>query len=276
MRATSDPFGKVRALIEGMIATLMKQASEEASAKSFCDEELSKSKAKQGKITGTLDKTTSRLEKAEAAKAETIEMKKETMAAIADDDAEQAEATEVRHEGHEDYVKESTEYKGNIEAVAGAVEKLEEYYGSSFVQLKAETRRLRGTSTNVDAGKGVLNLLENNEERFTTILSDVESVETEEEKTYEKTSEELGELKLTLKGEVKTEDGEMKHLESLLLDLKQDKASTGKELDAVLEYLDKLKPQCETKVMDYAQRKAAREAEIEGLKQAMEVLSAEA
>jgi len=259
-----------------MIATLMKQASEEASAKSFCDEELSKSKAKQGKITGTLDKTTSRLEKAEAAKAEIIEMKKETMAAIADDDAEQAAATEVRHEGHADYVKESTEYKGNIEAVAGAVEKLEEYYGSSFVQLKAETRRLRGTSTNVDAGKGVLNLLENNEERFTTILSDVETVESEEEKTYEKTSEELGELKLTLKGEVKTEDGEMKHLDSLLLDLKQDKASTGKELDAVLEYLDKLKPQCETKVMDYAQRKAAREAEIDGLKQAMEILSAEA
>merc|ERR1719263_266277 len=97
-----------------------------------------------------------------------------------------------------------------------------------------------------------------------------------EEKTYEKTSEELGELKLTLKGEVKTEDGEMKHLDSLLLDLKQDKASTGKELDAVLEYLDKLKPQCETKVMGYAQRKAAREAEIEGLKEAMDVLSVEA
>merc|ERR1719316_846784 len=106
MRATSDPFGKVRALIEGMIATLMKQASEEASAKSFCDEELSKSKAKQDKITGTLDKTTSRLEKAEAAKAEIIEMKKETMAEIAQDDSDQAEATEIRHEDHADFVKE--------------------------------------------------------------------------------------------------------------------------------------------------------------------------
>ena len=33
-----------------------------------------------------------------------------------------------------------------------------------------------------------------------------------------------------------------------LLNYKEDKETTGKELDAVLAYLDKLKPQCETKV----------------------------
>merc|ERR550514_1885387 len=41
--AQSDPFGKVRGLIESMIDRLTKEAAEEADAKSFCDSETSKS-----------------------------------------------------------------------------------------------------------------------------------------------------------------------------------------------------------------------------------------
>ena len=39
----------------------------------------------------------------------------------------------------------------------------------------------------------------------------------------------------------------VKSEETALLNYKEDFATTGKELDAVLAYLDKLKPQCETK-----------------------------
>ena len=38
-------------------------------------------------------------------------------------------------------------------------------------------------------------------------------------------------------------------LETALLNYKEDHATVSSELDAVLTYLDKLKPQCETKVM---------------------------
>ena len=44
----------------------------------------------------------------------------------------------------------------------------------------------------------------------------------------------------------------------------------------MLAYLDKLKPQCETKVMSFAERVQKREEEIAGLKEALEILSAEA
>ena len=40
----------------------------------------------------------------------------------------------------------------------------------------------------------------------------------------------------------------MKSLDMNLLNYKEDKSSTSKELDAVLTYQDKLKPQCESKV----------------------------
>merc|ERR1719326_1781524 len=55
-RARSDPFGKIRGLVEEMIAKLTKEAAEEADQKSFCDEEMSESKAKQADLSGKLDK----------------------------------------------------------------------------------------------------------------------------------------------------------------------------------------------------------------------------
>merc|ERR1719240_1801285 len=53
--AQSDPFGKVRGLIEAMIDRLTKQAAEEAEAKSFCDGEMHKSKAKQAEAKSFCD-----------------------------------------------------------------------------------------------------------------------------------------------------------------------------------------------------------------------------
>ena len=47
--------------------------------------------------------------------------------------------------------------------------------------------------------------------------------------------------------EVKGKEASVKSEETALLNYKEDFATTGKELDAVLSYLDKLKPQCETK-----------------------------
>merc|ERR1719353_997829 len=64
--ARSDPFGKIRGLIEDMIAKLTKEAAEEADQKSFCDEEISESKAKQADLSGKLDKTAARIAKADA------------------------------------------------------------------------------------------------------------------------------------------------------------------------------------------------------------------
>merc|ERR1719231_1721933 len=71
--AGSDPFVKIRGLIEDMIAKLLKEAQEEATQKAFCDEEMGKSKKSQAEKTMTLDKLNSRIDKAEARVAELTE-----------------------------------------------------------------------------------------------------------------------------------------------------------------------------------------------------------
>ena len=96
--AQSDPFGKIRGLIEEMIAKLTKEAAEEADQKSFCDEEISESKAKQADLSGKLDKTSARIAKAEADKAKLTEEIRMLEQEIAEIDAGQAEATKV-HQG---------------------------------------------------------------------------------------------------------------------------------------------------------------------------------
>merc|ERR1719515_47413 len=79
-------------------------------------------------------------------------------------------------------------------------------------------------------------------------------------------------LKATKEMDIKGKQSELKSLKTSLADYTEDKESVSAELSAVLAYLDKLKPQCEPKVPSYAEVKAAREAEIQGLKEALDIL----
>merc|ERR1719321_987518 len=79
--------------------------------------------------------------------------------------------------------------------------------------------------------------------------------------------------KVTKEMNVKGKQSEVKQLKTSLSENIGDKEELDKELQAILDYLDKLKPQCETQVPSYAEIKAKRDAEIEGLKEALDILS---
>jgi chromosome segregation ATPase len=272
--AQSDPFGKIRGLIEEMIAKLTKEAAEEADQKSFCDEEISESKAKQADLSGKLDKTTARIAKAEADKAKLEEDIKLLETEIAEIDAGQAEATKVRQEEHAEYLKASKDFKDSATAVAKAIAVLSEYYNSAaFVQVK-QAPEFGGAKS--DVGSTIVSILEVAESDFTTMLAEAEADESSAAEAYEKLTQENAITKTTKQGDVKGKTSEGKQLEVALGNYAENKATTTDELDAVLMYLDKLKPQCESKVMSYAERKAKREQEIEGLKEALTILSGEA
>jgi len=272
--AQSDPFGKIRGLIEEMIAKLTKEAAEEADQKSFCDEEISESKAKQADLSGKLDKTTARIAKAEADKAKLEEDIKLLETEIAEIDAGQAEATKVREEEHAEYLKASKDFKDSATAVAKAIAVLSEYYNSAaFVQVK-QAPEFGGAKS--DVGSTIVSILEVAESDFTTMLAEAEADESSAAEAYEKLTQDNAITKTTKQGDVKGKTSEGKQLEVALGNYAENKATTTDELDAVLMYLDKLKPQCESKVMSYAERKAKREQEIEGLKEALTILSGEA
>merc|ERR1719409_145157 len=97
-RAASDPFGKVRSMIEDMIAKLLQEAAEEATQKAFCDKEIGESKASKDEKQGKLDKVNSRLEKAESTIATLTEEITTLSKDVAESDAAVAKATKIRNE----------------------------------------------------------------------------------------------------------------------------------------------------------------------------------
>merc|ERR1719498_1025384 len=157
---------------------------------------------------------------------------------------------------------------------------LNDYYSSaSFLQLRATTRRSKQPEfggAKGDVGSTIISVLEVAEGDFTTMLAEAEAAESEAQSVYDKLVQENAVVKATKQGDIKGKSAEVKQLEVAIGNYKEDKATTSDELDAVLAYLDKLKPQCETKVMSYAEKKAARENEIAGLKEALEILTKDA
>merc|ERR1719324_2363040 len=274
--ASSDPFVKIRGLIEDMIAKLVKEAEEEATQKAFCDTEMGKSKTSQAEKTETLGKLTARIDGASTTIAENTEAIKTLESEVAEIDKAQAEATEIRTTEHEDYLKASKDFEDSAEAVAKAIEVLKNFYEGSFIQVKAQTnlksKQPEFGGAKSDTASTIISVLEMSEEDFTTLLAESEATEDEAAKAYEKLTDENKISKATKETEAKGKASEVKSLTVQLGHSKEDHASVSAELDAVNAYIDKLKPQCEEKAMSYAEKKAKREAEIAGLKEALEIL----
>merc|ERR1719262_258140 len=229
----------------------------------------------------TLDKLQSRIDGATTTIAENTESIKTLEAEVAEIDKAQAEATAIRTKENEDYLVASKDFKDSAEAVAKAIEVLKNFYEGSFIQISATTHlqsqqqskqpELGGAKS--DIAHTIISVLEMSEEDFTTLLAETEATEDEAAKAYKALTDENKISKVTKETEAKGKASEVKSLTVQLEHSKEDHASVSKELDAVLAYIDKLRPQCEEKAMSYEEKKAKREAEIAGLKEALEILS---
>lgn len=283
--AAMDPFVKIRGLIEDMIAKLLKEAQEEATQKAFCDKEMGSSKASKDKKTMTLDKLNSRLDKASARVAELEEAIKTLADEIASLDAATAEATKIRNEEAASNAKAIKDYGDAAAATEKAIKILKDFYDNAALIQTGSTVKVRSSedddapefgAAKSDAGSVIIGILEMSNEDFVKLHSETSTSEAEAQEAYEKLMGDSKVSKAAKEAEVKASESEVKSLKVSLEQYGEDKTSTSTELDAVLEYIEKLKPQCEEKAMSYAEKKAKREAEIAGLKEALEILASEA
>merc|ERR1719223_1459712 len=76
--------------------------------------------------------------------------------------------------------------------------------------------------------------------------------------------------------DVKYKTAESKSLDTTAAEYSADRETANSELSAVLDYYAKIRDRCIAKPETYAERKERREAEIEGLKQALSILEDEA
>ncbi len=80
---------------------------------------------------------------------------------------------------------------------------------------------------------------------------------------------------MTCLQDVKFKTQEAKALDKTIAEISSDREASNSELSAVMEYYAQIKDRCIAKPETYESRKARREAEIAGLKEALSILEDE-
>jgi len=186
-------------------------------------------------------------------------------------------------EQHEAFLTAKADLELGLEGVRKALEVLRNYYGnaallqddskfSAFMQqppLPEKHEKATG------AGNSIIGILEVCESDFANNLAKEETQEADAQADYDKMTQENKVTKTLKDQDVKYKSAEIKSLDKAIEELSSDRESANTELSAVLEYYGKLKDRCIAKPETYEERVRRREAEIAGLKEALEILNGE-
>jgi len=263
----------------------MADAEAEASHKAYCDEEMSKTKAKKDELNADIEKLTSKIDVASARSAGLKEDVKKLQAEHAALQESQAEMDKVRDDTHKAFVQAKADLEQGLEGIRGALSTLRDFYqadaallqqagglGSFMQQPAAPTKHEKASG----AGGGIISMLEVIESDFAKNLAQEEEEEAAAQTAYDKLTQENKVTKTQKEQDVKYSIKEHTSLDKEVAELSGDRDGSNTELDAVLEYYEKIKDQCIAKPEPYEERKRRREAEIAGLKEALSILEGQA
>jgi chromosome segregation ATPase len=259
-----DIFAKVKGLISDMITKMEAEAEADATEKAFCDKELSETNAKKDDKTAEIEKLTAKIDKmtskSKILKGEIATLQAELGALT----KSQAEMDKIRQEEKATFDENSAELSKGLAGIQKALKVLNDYYSKDAAHGSAG-----GSST------GIIGLLEVCESDFSKELAEVTEAEESAVHSYEQETKENEITKVTKEQDVKFKTKEAAGLDKSVSEYTSDKSGVETELAAVNEYLSELEGRCTAKAESYADRKARREAEIAGLKEAQTILDSE-
>lgn len=283
-----SPFGKIKGLISDMIMKLERQGESEATEKSYCDGEMSKTESKRADLEDGTAKLVSKIDVAASRSAALKEEVSELQSVLADLSKSQAEMDKMRRAETTDYSKAKSELEEGLNGVRSAMQILREYFGAAAALIQEQNEAEEDTSKfdsfmeqpaypashakSSGAGGGLIAILEVCESDFATNLAKEESQESDAAEAYTTTTQENQVSKDAKEGDVKYKTREAASLDKHISELSSDKENVASEAAAVNTYYEKIKERCTAKPESHAERKARREAEISGLQEALAIL----
>jgi hypothetical protein len=280
-----DIFSKVKGLIADMISKLEKEAGSEATEKAYCDEQMSKTEAKKSELEEDVAKLTAKIDQAVAKSAQLKAEIKELQGELSALAKEQAEMDKIRQETHADYEAAKADLELGLSGVRQALSILRDYYGAGaaamlqdgtkFAALMQQPAKPELHSKAQGAGDSIVGILEVVESDFATNLAKEETQEEDAQAEYEKMTQENKVTKTMKDQDVKYKTQDAKSTDKSIADMSSDRETENAELTAVLEYYAKIKDRCIAKPETYEERKRRRDAEIQGLKEALSVIEDE-
>merc|ERR1719473_2574677 len=157
---------------------------------------------------------------------------------------------------------------------------LKDYYDNALLLQKNAVKTVKVASkappklggAKQDSAGGILSILDTMAGEFTKTVAELQSTEKEQVKAFKDLKKRNFDSKTAKETAIIKAENEIGSLDITLGHATEDQKLVVKELKAIDEYVLKLKPTCEGRPMSYAERKAKRDAEIEGLKEALAVL----
>jgi len=265
MNQGADVFGKIKGMISDMVEKLEQEQAEAAELKDWCDKELAASSAKKEDTTALHDKLSTKLDSATARSKklkERVATLQKELAALANT---QAEMDRIRSDEKATFDSNKPEMEQGLKGIKLALKILNDYYAKEG----------KDHSSSDGAGSGIIGMLEVIESDFTKGLSEMVATEQVAAVTFDKETKENAIEKTMKTQDVKYKTKEAASLDKTAAELTTDLEGVTSELDAVNQYLASLDKKCTYKVESYAERRGRREAEIAGLKDALDVLENE-
>jgi len=306
-RASADPFKKVKKMCQDMISKLMEEANEAADHKAFCDAEMSTNKQTRDSKASEAEGLKADIEgfTADIAKlAEEITDLADQIGAI---DAAVAKAPSDRQDEKSKNTATVKDAEVANAAVTQAIQILKDFYeqaatpveqpapikgpikwdpraiqllAPSFIQTGSSNQGQAPGAPEMEEGAytgmgngGVLGLMEVCQSDMEKVISETTATETEAAKIYDQFMADSDQDKAVKSADQGHKNTGKSGKESKLATAHKDLRITEEELTAAMAYYEKLRPSCEEKVMSYEEKVAQRKAEIESLKEALEILS---
>jgi len=250
-------------MINDMIDKLQAEAQGDATEKAFCDKELSESNAKKTEQETSIQKLSTKIDQATARSAKLKEESSALQQQLGELASSQAEMTKIRSEEKSTFTANEAETSKGLEGIKLALKTLRDYYA-------------KADSSSEGAAGGIVSLLEVCESDFSKSLAEMRATEDSSASEYDRQSKENDIMKTTKEQDVKYKTKESAALAKSAAEMTSDRSGVQTEMDAVLEYLAQLENKCVAKAESYADKAAGREAEIAGLKEALDILQGQA
>jgi len=259
-----DPFGKIKGLISDMIEKLSAEAAADATHKTYCDKQLSETKEKKSEKTTEVEKLSTKIDQMTAKSSSLKEEVAALQQALSELYSSQAQMDKLRSDENAVYKSSKADMEQGLSGVQMALKVLNDYYAKDAAHGSAS-----GSSS------GIIGLLEVVESDFSKNLAEIVSTEEAVAAAYEQETKDNAVEKTMKEKDVEHKVKESAYLDKESAALSADRSNVQAELDAILEYLSKIQAECTEVAGTYADKKARREAEITGLKAALDTLESE-
>jgi hypothetical protein len=313
LKAKAVDFSKILAQIDGMVKVLAEEQATDDETKAFCSKEIGAKDAEQADTEEAIAQSTAAIEdmteESATLASEIASLQKEIKAL----DKAVAEATEQRKEEHSEFLTFQTENNAALQLIEKAKNALNKFYRPTLYkeapkrELTDEEKILAASGrsdmiataapvfaqvrSSDDAapppppatwdayqkkdGKsnGVVALMDMLLKELQDGITQAEHEEETAQKDYERLMSDSQASREKMVESITAKEAAKAELDTTIVATKEKKASQEADLSNVKQYLLELHAQCDFIIENYDMRKAARENEVEGLKNAKSVLS---